>query len=112
MQNPVYAADSRAVTIYAPGIAETLNTLAQERPEVAAALERVLTVGPYGAVIAATVPLVLQILTNHGRIPPGTAGTVPAEQLIADLVQEAQAMQEAAGSGNGQVTADDVTGTG
>lgn len=95
MQNPVYAADARAVTIYAPGIAEALDQLAKERPEVAAVLDRVLAVGPYGIVIAAVTPLILQILTNHGRIPPGTAGTVPPAELIADLMVEAQ-------TGNGQ----------
>lgn len=112
MQNPIYAADSRAVTIYAPGIADSLNTLALERPEVAAALERVLTVGPYGAVIAATLPLCLQILTNHGRIPPGTAGTVPAEQLIADLIQEAREAEAVAASGNGEVPPENAPNTG
>jgi hypothetical protein len=88
MQNPVYAADSRAVTVYAPGIAESLNDLAQQRPEVAAALERVLAVGPYGAVLAAVMPLCLQILTNHGKLPAGVAGTVPPTELIADLIAE------------------------
>lgn len=88
MQNPLFAADSRAVTIYTPGIAEALNDLALERPEVAAALERVLAVGPYGVLIAAVSPLVLQILVNHNRVPAGIAGTVPPMELIADLVQQ------------------------
>jgi hypothetical protein len=88
MQNPVYAADARTVTIYAPGIATALNDLAKERPEVAAVLDKVLAVGPYGIVLAAITPMVLQMLTNHGKIPPGTAGTVPPQELIADLLVE------------------------
>jgi hypothetical protein len=87
MQNPVYAADSRAVTIYSPNIAEALDQLAHERPEVAVVLDRVLAVGPYGVVLAAVTPLVLQLFVNHGKIPPGTAGTVAPMELIQDLVQ-------------------------
>lgn len=102
MQRPILAADSRAVTIYAPGIAEALNDLAHERPEVAAALERVLSVGPYGALIAAVAPMALQILANHERIPPGTAGTVPATKLIEDLLAEMPS------SPNGQPTPADA----
>jgi hypothetical protein len=88
MQRPVFAADAAAITIHAPNIASALNQLAQERPEIAAVLERVLQVGPYGVLIAAVAPLALQILANHGALPEGALGTIPQKQLIASFVPE------------------------
>jgi hypothetical protein len=90
MQKPVFAADAGAITIHAPHIAKALHDLAQERPEIAGILDRVLQVGPYGVLIAAIAPLVLQILTNHGALPPGMLGTIPPEQLIASFVPAAE----------------------
>lgn len=83
-----YPADAAAIAHYSPGIAKELDALAQVRPEVAAALDRVLSVGPYGAVIAATLPLVIQLLVNHGVIPIGAVasfGVVPKEKILRDL---------------------------
>jgi hypothetical protein len=102
MQRPVFAADAAAITIHAPNIAEALDQLAQERPEIAAVLDRVLQVGPYGVLIAAVAPMVLQLLANHRAIPPGVMGTVPAETLVANFMPEVARMaQEASEQGNG-----------
>lgn len=92
-KNPVLLADAVAVTQHAPNISESLNSLAHERPEVAAVLDKVLQVGPYGLVIGAMVPLFAQIMTNHKIAPPGMLGTVPAEDLIK---QVPRVMDEAA----------------
>jgi hypothetical protein len=98
MTRPVFLADSAAITIHGPNIAEALDQLAHERPEVAAALERVLQVGPYGVLIAAVAPLVLQLLANHNVLPGGTMGTVPPPQLVTNFIgpEAAEAMQRAA----------------
>lgn len=88
-------ADAAAVMMHAQPIAEALNELAQERPEVAAMLEKILAVGPYGAVIAATVPLLVQLGHNHGIIPEPMAkqlGAVPKQKLLADLRKRAEQM--------------------
>jgi hypothetical protein len=95
MNKPELAADAATVTIYGPGIAEALNELAKERPEVAAVLDRVLSVGPYGMLIAAVMPLVLQVLANHGVLPSGLMGTVPKEALLQHMANEAAAQEEA-----------------
>lgn len=86
MQRPVLLADSAALTIHGENIATALDQLAQERPEVAAVLNRVLQVGPYGVLIAAVAPLALQLLSNHGVLPAGVMGTVPPAQLVANFV--------------------------
>ena len=89
-KKPVLLADSIAITMHGPNIAEGLNQLAQERPEVAAVLERILQVGPYGLVIGATFPLVFQLLTNHGVAPAGLLGTHKPEDLIASVMPKPQ----------------------
>lgn len=63
-------ADAATLTTYGPGIADALHALALERPEVAAVLERLLQAGPYGALLAACVPLGVQLAANHGLLPP------------------------------------------
>jgi hypothetical protein len=90
MQKPVFAADAAAITIHAPNIAEALDQLAQERPEIAAVLDRVLQVGPYGVLIAAVAPLALQVLTNHGVIPIGVMGTQHPQTLVANFMPGVQ----------------------
>lgn len=91
-------ADAAAVATYAPGIAEALNDLAKERPEVAAVLEKILQVGPYGALIAAVVPLGVQLAHNHNLIPEQMAvqlGATPKRQILAQLRAQAEQMQRA-----------------
>ena len=75
-------ADAAVINHYAPKVAEAVNDLAQERPEVAAVLDRVLKAGPYAALMGAIVPMAIQILANHKVIPAGIAGTMTAEQVI------------------------------
>jgi hypothetical protein len=88
MQKPVFAADAAAISIHSPGIAKALHDLGNERPEIAAILDRVLQVGPYGVLIAAVAPLVLQLLANHEAIPPGAMGTVHPTQLIQQFLPD------------------------
>lgn len=93
--------DALAVTHHAPPIAEALNDLAHEQPQVAAVLDRVLAVGPYTALFAAVTPLVLQILHNHDVLPEQVAapmGVTPKRQIEAELAAHAAAMQQAQAS--------------
>lgn len=75
-------ADAAVINAYAPKIGEAVNDLAQERPEVAAVLDKVLKAGPYAALMGAVVPMAIQILANHKVIPAGIAGTMTAEQVL------------------------------
>lgn len=80
--------DAMAVAQHGPNVAEALNDLAQERPEVAMVLQRLLSVGPYGLVIAAVLPLTVQLLHNHDVLPAVAAvrlGAVPKDELAAAL---------------------------
>lgn len=58
-------ADGAALSLHGEGIASAVNDLAHEDARVAAVLDRILSVGPYGALIGSVLPLVAQILRNH-----------------------------------------------
>lgn len=83
-KNPALQADGHALAMHAPGLAEALNETARQQPQVARALETVLKAGPYGAIIGAVVPLVMQLAANHKVISPIPAmGVHPPEELVA-----------------------------
>ncbi len=86
--NPALEYDGIAVATHTPAIAEALNALALEEPRVAAVLDKVLSVGPYGALLGALVPLAAQIAVNHKKIPAGTLGTAEPEAMKASLIGE------------------------
>lgn len=89
---PVLAYDAAAIAIHTPSIAEALNTLAQEEPRVAAVLDRVLAIGPYGAIVGVAVALTAQIAVNHKRLPAeaGAAfGAVEPDTLMASMAPTA-----------------------
>ncbi|WP_333746434.1 hypothetical protein, partial [Streptomyces sp. IBSBF 2950] len=75
MVDPV---DGFCVAQHTPPIADAVADLAVERPEVAAALEKILTVGPYGALIGAMLPLAVQIAHNHKKVPEPMARAMGA----------------------------------
>lgn len=81
MVDPV---DGFCVAQHTPPIADAVADLAVERPEVAAALEKILTVGPYGALIGAVLPLAVQIAHNHNKVPEPMAramGAHPKQEI-------------------------------
>lgn len=73
--NPV---DGFCVAHHTPSIAKAVADLAVERPEVASALDRVLAVGPYGALIGAVIPLAIQLMHNHDMVPESMAKSMGA----------------------------------
>lgn len=84
----VAPADAAAVGYHIPPIAVALNDLAREDPRVAALLDKILQVGPYGMLLGAVMPLVLQILTNHGKVPAGMLGTLEPEVLVGAFLSQ------------------------
>lgn len=83
--SPAFAADLVTIDAYAEPVADAFDSLAGQNKAVAQALDKLGEVGPYGLVIGALAPLVLQIAVNHGVLPPGTAGTSDPEHLIAEF---------------------------
>lgn len=86
--NPVLEYDGIAIGTHAPNVAEAVHSLAMEEPRVAAVLDKILQVGPYGALLGALVPLAAQIAVNHKRLPAGTLGAQEPEALKSAFVAE------------------------
>jgi hypothetical protein len=86
--NPALEYDGIAVATHTPAIAEAIHSVAVEEPRVAAVLDKILSVGPYGALLGALVPLVAQIAVNHKKLPAGTLGTSEPEALKGALIGE------------------------
>jgi hypothetical protein len=84
MRDKAFALDGAAIAMHTPQIAEALNDLAQDNLAVAAALDKILSVGPYGAILGAVLPLVAQIAANHRALPDQITqgmGAMPVEQF-------------------------------
>jgi hypothetical protein len=81
----VYPADAAAIAMHAEPIGDAMAETAANDPKFAAILDRILKVGPYGALFAAVSPLALQLFANHGYIPQGFLGTIPKDELAASV---------------------------
>jgi hypothetical protein len=86
-------ADAGAVAAHWPSVSLEIAKLAETVPQVARLVDPLLQIGPYAGLIAAVLPLVLQLGVNHGRVPAGAMGTVPATTL-ASQVEAALAQEE------------------
>lgn len=87
--NEDLALDGAALAMHAPVLAEAINDLAQDQPAVAAALDRILAAGPYGALLGSLIPLALQIAANHKLLPDAAVrggGALPREEFRARLI--------------------------
>jgi hypothetical protein len=68
-RNKALLADSATLIAFSEPMANGLQTVAEQDARVAAVLDRVLSVGPYAAVIAPLIGLCTQLAVNHGVIP-------------------------------------------
>ena len=82
--------DVVAISDHGANVARAAALTASERPEVAAVLDKLSTVGPYSILFGAVTPLLAQVMTNHGILPP-MLGAQPREQME----QRARAMWNA-----------------
>ena len=85
-KNPAFSLDAATITLHTPNMAEAIHQTALQDDRVAAVLDKVLQVGPYGALLGALMPVALQIATNHGKMPPSPElGTLSSDQLLGAL---------------------------
>lgn len=89
-------ADAMTLGRYFPPVASELATIADEYESVAKPIDVLIKVGPFGALIAAAMPLVMQLLANHKVIDANAAigqGVVPPQVLEAQMKAEMARMQ-------------------
>lgn len=104
-------ADAGAISMHGPGIAHEAAELAENNEYVAKAADFLCQVGPFAAIIAAAMPLALQLLVNHNILPAeklaganvvkpevleSQVKTQMAEQAIAALKAQRQAEERLA----------------
>lgn len=85
---PFAPADAAAILEHGDNVSEAVADLAISDERIAALLDKVLVAGPYGAVLAAVVPMVAQFAVNHGMLPAGILGTRTPEHLVMGLLGE------------------------
>jgi len=85
-KNDVFLADLITLNATALGIADAVDQIAQTNPKVAAALDKLAEVGPFGLLIGAMAPLIIQGACNHGLVPAGVMGAVAPDDLIAAAI--------------------------
>lgn len=85
-----FLADVVALNEHAPNIASAVNDIALEDERVAAVLERLGKVGPYGMLLTAVTPLIAQMAVNHRVLAPGLLGTADPDALVASIIPPEQ----------------------
>lgn len=81
-------ADAGAIGMHWPGMAHEAAVIAESDAKMAGALDYLLQVGPYGKLITLSLPLVAQLLVNHGIVKPeqmAGAGVVHPDALAAQV---------------------------
>jgi hypothetical protein len=95
-------ADAAAIVIHAEPISHAAAEAAANDPRFAALLDRVLALGPYGALLGAVMPLALQLLANHGYVPENFVkplGLSTKDELMTAMMAMQPTMQTDNGSG-------------
>lgn len=89
-------ADAGALGIHGPAISRELVDLSDKNEKIAKALDYLTEAGPYAGLIVATMPLILQVMANHGIVKAemvATGGVVPPaaleSQVKADMARQA-----------------------
>lgn len=89
-------ADAMTIGKLFPPVAKEIANIADDNETIAQPIDFLIKIGPYGALIAAGLPFVMQILANHKVIDASKAmgqGIVPPEVLEAQMKAEMMRMQ-------------------
>lgn len=92
-------ADAATIGQHFPPVASELAKVAETTDVVAKPIDFLIEVGPYGSLIAAVMPLAMQLAANHGLIDAskfGGQGVVPPGVLEAQMKAQMARMQSEA----------------
>lgn len=95
-------ADAGAIAMHGPDFTKALAKQADKNEKLAKLLDYLGAIGPYSEILGAGLPLVLQIMANHKRVPAEAVanfGVVPPRMLETKVrleikQQEAELMQQ------------------
>ncbi len=83
--NDAYLADVVCINDSVPDIAEAIDAIAQRNERVQKVLTKAGQVGPYGMLLSALGPVIIQVMANHEMIPNNVGSTVSKDELLARL---------------------------
>lgn len=89
-------ADAATVGKYWPDVADELAKLADQYEYIAKPIDVLIQVGPFSALVLAAMPMVMQMMANHGALDPAglaSYGVVPPQVLEAQMKAEVARMQ-------------------
>lgn len=89
-------ADAATIGKHAPAITNEVALLADSYDIVAGPVDFLIQVGPFGGILAAGLPFVLQIMANHGALDAtrlSSQGVVPPAVLEAQMQAQVMRMQ-------------------
>lgn len=89
-------ADAMTIGKLFPPVASEVAKIADDNETIAAPIDFLIKIGPYGGLVAALIPFGMQIAANHGWIDPTAAmgqGVVPPQVLEAQMKAEMMRMQ-------------------
>jgi hypothetical protein len=89
-------ADAMTIGKFFPPVAAEVANIADDNETVAKPIDFIIKIGPYAALIAAGMPLVMQLLANHKIVDASAMhgyGVVPPEVLEAQMRAEMLRMQ-------------------
>jgi hypothetical protein len=95
-------ADAGAIAQHGPGITTEVASLAESNEKIASWVDYLSEAGPYMGVAVVALPLLMQLLVNHGRVDvdklPADSGIIePAlleRKVKADMMAARKAMQD------------------
>jgi hypothetical protein len=88
-------ADAGAVSIHGPTISGNAAELADQDARIAKIIDYITAAGPYMALLSVSMPLVLQIMVNHGRIPESAIPALSQVGVMSPAAMENKARAEA-----------------
>jgi hypothetical protein len=90
-------ADAGAISMHSPAISREIVELAETNEQIAKGVDSLLQVGPFAGLIVAGMPLVMQLLVNHKRIPvdklSADTGVISPELLESQVKTDMARMQ-------------------
>lgn len=86
-----WLADAMTIEMHAPGIIRETVRLADTNEQIARGVDYLCATGPYTALIAVAIPMIMQFGVNHNRIPEsaaGMGGILPPDVLETQMRQK------------------------
>jgi hypothetical protein len=93
MRNRALMADSAVIEEHAEPLARELNSLAQDNAQVAAIIERVTHMGPYGVLLQIGLTITAKIATNHRQELLPLTGRIFGARSLDDIVGTQEAFE-------------------